>query len=141
MGPSKGFSRKNPDQAVPSISLTANSREWGLVGTGGGTHGSLFPNSPFPEKDFIILSSSKPRASTDSKGPVQESGPPQRAEVLTGSHGITLIGQDSQKGTWGRDTLNQTNGEGSEKAARQHCYKTNWHMLTSLKTDTVQFWN
>lgn len=108
MAPSKGFSRKNPDQAVPSISLKANSREWGLVGTGGGTHGSLLPNSPFPEKVFIILLSSKHWASTDSKGPVEESGPPLSALSLSLQQGLrsslasteSLIRQDSQKGTW-----------------------------------------
>lgn len=62
-------------------------------------------------------------------------------KVPTGFYGITLISQDSQKGTWGSETLNQTNGEGSEKVVRWHCYKTNWHMLTSLKPDTVQFGN
>ena len=32
MGPSKGFSRKTPDQAVPSIYLKANSQGRGLEG-------------------------------------------------------------------------------------------------------------
>lgn len=73
MSPSKGFSRKNPHQAVPSISLKANSQRKELEGCVRRYPWKLFPNSPFLEKDFIVLSSAKHRTSANSRGPMGES--------------------------------------------------------------------
>lgn len=142
MGSSKGFSRKNPDQAVPSISLKANRQEEGIGGVWGDVHGSLFPNSLLPEKGVIMLTHSKPRVSSKSKGPVGEIRSPLAAASLSQSPHLLLQNHSDQTGFPERqlgewDAPKQSCGEGSEKAARQPCCKTSSHSVTSRGKHSV----
>lgn len=140
MGPSKGFSRKNLDQAVPSVSLVANRAGGGARGSGWceqeGIHESLFPNDPFQKKASLCSLAQ----STESAHQLTARAPWKKGQALLSRHPrcppTPTRSFQSDRVPWREIrgvTLwtKQRNKEGSEKAGRLGTVVKHSHVLTS----------